>query len=674
MLSACNFSNANSTSSTAPLAQDNPTPVITVITPSSARAGDATVTLTVNGNNFITESAVIWNGAPLTVQIVDSHTITAIVPGTSIATEGTASIAVSNPAPGGGASAAVTFKVVKSGVTSTAPPSTTKPNPTPVPAPPTPTPVPQPVSAPGVVSLSPNSMNAGGAAFTLSLSGKNFKTSTTVSWKGAALATRYVSETQLKALVPSGAIASAAIVMVAVSTPAPDGGSSNAVTFTVTSSNPVPTLASLSPGNINAGGPAFNLAINGSNFVSASTVKWNGNPLATSYISSTQLSATIPQTAIANAGTAGVSVSSPTPGGGSSGTLSFTIKQANPVPAIISLPTNSVKVGSGALTLTVNGNNFIASSIVYWNGMALSTHLVNANQLRASISAVLLATSGIVAISVANPTPGGGNSNTAAFTVAADQNPTGGSGPALVQYNIHQTYGSSASGGPLVWENDSVVQFKAGTQPGNTIWVVLTMSDYAGVHNEATITDTQGNAYTRLNQINDPLFMPALNNPSQNATGGAQTVEQFYATRIAGDSGAPDTITVHWNTEDYKGVLVTEIGGATGSPLVGFNGAFQDNLLAGTDNISSGPISINSGQTPALVMALSFNTLQNSAQPSAPKPGAGFTQITTLWDWAIGTGPSTTLEMKNVSSGGNMAGIFSAPGIDNYVTLAAVFH
>ncbi len=680
MLSACNFSNANSTSNTAPLAQDNPTPVITVITPSSARAGDATVTLTVNGNNFITESAVIWNGAPLTVQIVDSHTITAIVPGTSIATEGTASIAVSNPAPGGGASAAVTFKVVKSGVTSTAPPLTTNPTPkpiptpTPAPIPPAPTPVPNPVLAPGVVSLSPNSINAGGAAFTLSLSGKNFKPSTTVSWKGAALATRYVSEMQLKALVPSGAIASAAIVMVAVTTPAPDGGSSNAVTFTVTSSNPVPTLASLSPGNINAGGPAFNLAINGSNFVSASTVKWNGNPLATSYISATQLSATIPQTAIANAGTAGVSVSSPTPGGGSSGTLSFTIKQANPVPAIISLPTNSVKVGSGAITLTVNGNNFIASSIVYWNGMALSTHLVNANQLTASISAVLLATSGIATISVANPTPGGGNSNTAAFTVAADQNPTQGSGPALVQYNIHQTYGSSASGGPLVWENDSVVQFKAGTKPDNTIWVVLTMSDYAGVHNEATITDTQGNTYTRLNQINDPVFMPALNNPSQNATGGAQSVEQFYATRIAGDSGAPDTITVHWNTEDYKGVLVTEISGATGSPLVGFNGAFQDNLLAGTDNISSGLISVNSGQTPALVMALSFNTLQNSAQPSAPKPGAGFTQITTLWDWAIGTGPSTTLEMKNVSSGGNLAGTFSAPGIDNYVTLAAVFH
>ncbi len=543
-----------------PLAQDNPAPVITVITPSSAQVGDTNVTLKVQGSNFITESAVIWNGTPLTVQIIDSHTITATVPGTSTANEGTVSIAVRNPAPGGGASATVVFNVVKNTATPT-PPATTGPN-----------------------------------------------------------------------------------------------------------------LTSLSPGNVTAGGPAFNLAIRGSNFVSASTVKWNGTVLATNYISATQLSATIPQTAIANAGTAGVSVSNPTPGGGNSSTLDFTINQANPVPAIISLPNNSVKVGSGALTLTVNGVNFIPSSVAYWNGMALSTHLVNSNQLTAYISAVFLATSGTVAISVTNPAPGGGNSNAAAFTVASNTNPVPGSGPTLVQYNIHQTYGSSASGGPLVWENDSVVQFKAGTKPGNTIWVVLTMSDYAGVHNEATITDTQGNTYFRLDQVNDPVFMPLLSNPTQNVTGGAQSVEQFYATRIAGDSGAPDTITVHWNTEDYKGVLATEISSTTGTPLVGFNGAFQDNLLSGTNNISSGNIPVNSGQTPALLMALSFNTLQTSAQPSAPKPGIGFTQITTLWDWATGTGPSTTLEMKSVTSGGNLAGIFSAPGTDNYVTVAAVFH
>ena len=57
--------------------------------------------------------------------------------------------------------------------------------------------------------------------------------------------------------------------------------------------NPTPTAASLNPGLTLAGGEGFNLTVTGTNFVSSSTVQWNGSPRATTFGSSTSLQAAI---------------------------------------------------------------------------------------------------------------------------------------------------------------------------------------------------------------------------------------------------------------------------------------------------------------------------------------------------------------------------------------------
>ena len=74
-----------------------------------------------------------------------------------------------------------------------------------------------------------------------------------------------------------------------------------------------------------AGGAAFTLTVTGSNFVSGSVVRWNTVALTTVFVSSTQLTATVPASDIATAGTASVTVFNPTPGGGASTALTFTI-------------------------------------------------------------------------------------------------------------------------------------------------------------------------------------------------------------------------------------------------------------------------------------------------------------------------------------------------------------
>lgn len=89
--------------------------------------------------------------------------------------------------------------------------------------------------------------------------------------------------------------------------------------------NPVPALASLSPGSATRGGASFTLTVNGSGFVSGSLVQWNGANRSTTLVNGGQVTAKIPASDIASAGTATVTVKNSAPGGGVSNGLPFQI-------------------------------------------------------------------------------------------------------------------------------------------------------------------------------------------------------------------------------------------------------------------------------------------------------------------------------------------------------------
>src|SRR5215469_8596428 len=105
--------------------------------------------------------------------------------------------------------------------------------------------------------------------------------------------------------------------------------------------NPIPMIAALSPSIMGVGGPAFTLNVNGSNFVPSSVVRWNGSDRATAFQNSTQVTAQIPASDIAATGTAAITVFNPTPGGGTSNSLAFTITSTNPVPTLSSISPTS---------------------------------------------------------------------------------------------------------------------------------------------------------------------------------------------------------------------------------------------------------------------------------------------------------------------------------------------
>lgn len=194
-------------------------------------------------------------------------------------------------------------------------------------------------------------------------------------------------------------------------------------TITIQGDNPVPALTSISPNSALQGSGAFTLTVNGSGFVPASVVRWNGQNRTTTFVSNSQLTASILASDLTSAGSANVTVFNGTPGGGTSNSLTFTINQPNPVPAITSLSPNTAVENSAGFILTVNGNNFVNGSVVRWDGQNRQTTFVSATQLTAQILASDLQGTGQASVTVFNPAPGGGTSNVGTFNITSGQNP-----------------------------------------------------------------------------------------------------------------------------------------------------------------------------------------------------------------------------------------------------------
>ncbi len=100
--------------------------------------------------------------------------------------------------------------------------------------------------------------------------------------------------------------------------------------FTLTVQNPAPVLYSISPTAGTAGDSSTTLTVGGADFTGQAVVYWDATALATTYVSSTQLTATIPSSLLVNTGTFSITVMTPGPGGGASTSLTFTIWPSYP--------------------------------------------------------------------------------------------------------------------------------------------------------------------------------------------------------------------------------------------------------------------------------------------------------------------------------------------------------
>src|SRR5213594_3434921 len=341
---------------------------ISNITPSTVKAGD---TITITGNSFCSarpQNSVTFAGANNTsiqgsVLSISSASIQAQVP----------SGAVSGPV------------VVDSCQTTSTGYSITVVSPNP---------------APGTISLSLSWATVGTLSVSEGISGTGFITNSVVNYDGVAIPTTFVNSTLLK--VTLGPFTSTGIHHLNVVNPAPGGGTSNTVDFTVMASTT--TITSFTP---TTGPTGTSVTISGTNFTGATAVLFNGVSASFTVTSATAIQATVP----AGATTGPLKVT--TPGGTATSASSFTVRIP---PTITGFTPTSGPIGT---SVTISGTNFTGATAVRFNGVSASFTVSSATAIQATVPAG--ATTGPLKVT----TPGGTATSASSFTVRIPPTITG---------------------------------------------------------------------------------------------------------------------------------------------------------------------------------------------------------------------------------------------------------
>jgi hypothetical protein len=292
--------------------------------------------------------------------------------------------------------------------------------------------------APSISSLSPTNINAGQPGFALTVNGSGFAPQSLIYWNGSAISTIFLSGDQLQATIPSSFISTPGSAIIEVQTPAPGGGMTSQLTFTINTVNsPIPILTSISPSAGLAGGDQFLMHLVGNNFEPQSEVTINGTGQQTEFLDSQDLQVQIPATELISAGVLSVSVLNPSPGGGTSQTLPLTVTYA--VPAITMLSPTSAAAGGNSQVLTVTGTGMTPATVITFNGSPRTTTYVSNTSVSANLTESDLFSAQVAQIIAVNPSPGGGPSVAAIFGVDGIVPTTARPGysglPELVDYN-----------------------------------------------------------------------------------------------------------------------------------------------------------------------------------------------------------------------------------------------
>jgi len=164
-------------------------------------------------------------------------------------------------------------------------------------------------TSPEISSLQPNTVDAGSAAFTLTVNGTHFASGNEVEWNGSRLVTTYGSETKLTAKVSAADVATAGSAAVTVVDSATDAAASQPAPFEIPLTSIVITSETI---KAISGGYSITLTLRNSGSHAATDISLTGAYLATS-----ETSAPLPLDigSIAPAGTKTVTLSFPSSAG-----------------------------------------------------------------------------------------------------------------------------------------------------------------------------------------------------------------------------------------------------------------------------------------------------------------------------------------------------------------------
>ncbi len=356
------------------------TVLLTSLAPDAAPAGGPGFTLTLIGGGFRESAVVSWNGSDRMTTFADANSLTAEIPASDLQSPGRGQITVRNP--NGVVSNALSF-TIGNGV-------------------------------PIVSALSPASAALSSGDFTLTIDGRLFAPGATVEF-GGAIHTTLLSQsaTQIKVAIANSELNTVGGVNVAVTNPAPGGGTSNIKVFTV--GNPGPSITALAPTGAVIEAPVFAMIILGTGFVPGSVASFDGRAMTTRFVDTTELSADVLASDLAMLKTAQIVVVNPPPGGGSSNAFPFPLQ--NPAPALTRIFPESINAGAAGFQMTITGVGYIAASTVSFGGTIKTPTSQTPTRLVVDILASEVTAAARIDVKVINPPPGGGASFPLTFTV-----------------------------------------------------------------------------------------------------------------------------------------------------------------------------------------------------------------------------------------------------------------
>jgi uncharacterized protein (TIGR03437 family) len=248
-----------------------------------------------------------------------------------------------------------------------------------------------------------------GLGFTLTAVGSGFLPGSALLLNGSLLATNSSSATQLTASAPSGFAFGADGARISALS---NGIQADCILINLA---PPPYISKVKPNQIDAGSPAFEVTISGSNFAPDSVVTLAGAQLAASFQTPGQLKASAPATAAAISGRYDFTVVNS--GSGSSNPVPLYVQ-----PVLAQITPETVAKGSPATRIAATGAGFVSTDVLVLNNsgdsLKLPTTYVGPTVLTAVVPATALISSFHGSLSVLDSdSRSGASSRALPFTV-----------------------------------------------------------------------------------------------------------------------------------------------------------------------------------------------------------------------------------------------------------------
>ena len=264
-------------------------------------------------------------------------------------------------------------------------------------------------------------------------------------------------------------------------------------------------------------------------------------------------------------------------------------------PILTSLSQGSAPVGIQNLNFIINGTGFFFGSQVFWNQTLVSSGVQGPTQLFVSVPDNLAATVGNAQITVVNPAPGGGTSNTLTFTVYKPLNYDF----KTTSYNYISITGTNLNMGPF---SGAAVISPFPLQVGGGSYTTLLISSMGNI----TFLGGVGFPGPIPTQFSSPLVAPFWDSLGPFGTNSDNNV--FW--QVVGT--APNRkMVVEWRnvpyccTQDPTSTVRFEVVFSEGSSNLNFN--YADTVFGGTNTVDDNGATASVGVQVATGLGTQFS-------------------------------------------------------------------